>query len=390
MSGPQATILVVDDELVMCKRLEALLTPRDYQVITAANGEEALRQVRQAHPDLILLDVMLSGLDGFEVCRRLKDDPDTRLIPIVIVTVLSDIEHRIRGLEAGADDFLTKPVHRDELLARIRTSLRMKRTIDHKVRTLRQHIQQVADDKALFLSAMSHDLRTQLDAIIGFSEVLQDQAVGRLNEAQEEYINYILMGSMQLLNLINGLIDMSKMETGEASLEQNVFALRPLLAESVSLVQGQAQTHHIRLSLDIAEDVDMAFGDERKVRQVLFNLLSQALKVTPDYGQVGMQARVDTARVFITVWDSGPNIDPEELEGLFEEFRIAQGFVMQTARAGLGLALTKRLVELHGETIVVDSHPEQGTRFTFSLPFAKPEIGVPLETNDGFCDRGMP
>jgi DNA-binding response OmpR family regulator len=137
-AASQAIILVVDDEINIIRRMEALLLPRDYKVISAVNGAEALQQVQQERPDLILLDVMMPVMDGFEVCRRLKDDVETRLIPVVLMTALGDVEDRIKGLEAGADDFLTKPVHRDELLARIRTSLRLKQTIDHKVDTL-QH-----------------------------------------------------------------------------------------------------------------------------------------------------------------------------------------------------------------------------------------------------------
>ncbi len=136
MDEPQAKILVVDDEVKNVKLLEALLLPRGYTVVKAYNGEEALRQVQQEQPDLILLDVMMPLLDGFEVCKRLKENDETRLIPVVIMTALGQMEDRIKGIEAGADDFLTKPVHRDELMARIRTSLRLKRTIERRVSLL--------------------------------------------------------------------------------------------------------------------------------------------------------------------------------------------------------------------------------------------------------------
>ena len=141
MDEPQAKILVVDDEVKNVKLLEALLLPRGYTVVKAYNGEEALQQVRQEQPDLILLDVMMPLLDGFEVCQRLKGNDETRLIPIVIMTALGQVEDRIKGIEAGADDFLTKPFNRDELLARIRTSLRLKRTVERKVNLL-QDVQQ--------------------------------------------------------------------------------------------------------------------------------------------------------------------------------------------------------------------------------------------------------
>ena len=144
MVKPQAKILVVDDEAKNIKLLEALLLPRGYGVVCATNGEEALQQVQQERPDLILLDVMMPGLDGFEVCKILKDNADTRLTPVIIMTALGQVQDRIKGIEAGADDFLTKPIHRDELLARIRTSLRLKQTIDGKVDRLQQAQERLA------------------------------------------------------------------------------------------------------------------------------------------------------------------------------------------------------------------------------------------------------
>lgn len=138
MDEPHATILVVDDELKNVKLLEALLLPRGYTVVKAYNGEEALQQVQQMQPDLILLDVMMPILDGFEVCKRLKENDETRLIPVVIMTALGQVEDRIRGIEAGADDFLTKPVNQRELTARIETALRLKHAVDRKIGELRR------------------------------------------------------------------------------------------------------------------------------------------------------------------------------------------------------------------------------------------------------------
>jgi DNA-binding response OmpR family regulator len=137
MTDTQAKILVVDDEEKNVKLMEAILLPRGYQIIKAFNGEQALQQVQKESPDLILLDVMMPIMNGFEVCKKLKDDPETRLIPIVIMTALGELEDRVKGIEAGADDFLTKPVNRDELLARIQTSLRLKQAVQKKVDKLK-------------------------------------------------------------------------------------------------------------------------------------------------------------------------------------------------------------------------------------------------------------
>ncbi len=197
MDEPQAKILVVDDEVKNVKLLEALLLPRGYTVVKAYNGEEALQQVQQERPDLILLDVMMPLLDGFEVCKRLKENDETRLIPVVIMTALGQVEDRIKGIEAGADDFLTKPVHRDELLARIRTSLRLKRTIERKVGLL----QGVQEHLAKFVpQAVKHIIeenpaapelaKREQDVSVLFADI---SGYTRLSEAlPQEQVNFIV------------------------------------------------------------------------------------------------------------------------------------------------------------------------------------------------------
>jgi CheY-like chemotaxis protein len=188
MGEPPAKILVVDDEAKNVKLLEALLLPRGYQVLTASNGEEALQQVYQEQPDLILLDVMMPVMDGFAVCKRLKDDADTRLIPVVIMTALGQVEDRVKGIEAGADDFLTKPVNRDELLARIRTSLRLKQTIDSKMSLLQPRPEHLAP-APLYLTilrqgdTLAMDL-TESDPVVPRGQIPMEE--GLLTEIGEE------------------------------------------------------------------------------------------------------------------------------------------------------------------------------------------------------------
>ncbi len=369
MAEPQAKILIVDNEIQVVKRVEALLIPQNYEVITASGGEEALRLVQQKEPDLILLDVLMPVLDGFEVCRRLKDNAETCLIPVVFMTVLSDIGDRVKGLEAGADDFLTKPVHRDELLARIRTSLRLKQTIDHKVHALHRQLQEATERESQLFTNMSHELRTKLDVIIGFSEVLQEQTCGELNDEQEEYVNYILTGGNQMLDLVNGLLDLAKIEAGKMEVRLEELDLRSLLAESLELVQGGALAHDITLSLEIADDINTIVGDKRKVQQIVFNLLSNAVKFTPDQGTAGIKATETSEGVQIAVWDTGVGIAPEDQRRIFEEFQpLSDAHVTTTVGTGLGLALTKKFVELHGGTIELESRSGQGSTFTFSLP----------------------
>jgi CheY-like chemotaxis protein/class 3 adenylate cyclase len=205
MNEHQATILVVDDEVKNVKLMEALLLPRGYRIITAGHGEEALQRVSQERPDLILLDVMMPIMDGFEACKRLKDDPETRLIPVVIMTALGQVEDRVKGIEAGADDFLTKPVHRDELLARIRTSLRLKQTIDHKMSVL-QGIQEYltkfvpqsvkrlveANPEAPALEKREQDVSVLFVDISGYTRLSETLPQEQVNFIVERYFSSFL------------------------------------------------------------------------------------------------------------------------------------------------------------------------------------------------------
>ena len=223
--------------------------------------------------------------------------------------------------------------------------------------------------KSEFLANMSHELRTPLNAVIGFSEVLLEKMFGDVNEKQEEYLNDILTSGKHLLNLINDILDLSKIEAGKMELEPSTFDLRQLLEGSLTVVKERAQAHGIALSLDMTDDLDTVIADERKVKQIIFNLLSNAVKFTPDNGKVGIRARRVADAVEISVWDTGIGITPEDQQRVFEEFQQAgQTLTGKPEGTGLGLTLTRKFVELHGGTMRLDSAPGKGSTFTFVLP----------------------
>jgi signal transduction histidine kinase len=223
--------------------------------------------------------------------------------------------------------------------------------------------------KSQFLANMSHELRTPLNAIIGFSQVLLEKMFGDLNDKQEDYLNDIFTSGKHLLNLINDVLDLSKIEAGKLEVELEKVDLRKLLEGSLVVVRERALRHDIRLSLDMADNVDTVTADERKVKQIVFNLLSNAVKFTPDKGQVGIRARKFDALVEIAVWDSGVGIALEDQQRIFEEFQqIERGLTDKQEGTGLGLALTRKFVELHGGKIWAESTRGHGSTFTFTLP----------------------
>jgi signal transduction histidine kinase len=223
--------------------------------------------------------------------------------------------------------------------------------------------------KSEFLANMSHELRTPLNAIIGFSEVMIGGMAGPQSEKQKEFCGDIRESGKHLLSLINDILDLSKVEAGRMELEMARFDLRHAMDNALTLVRGRAEAHSIELETLISEDVDEFEGDERKLKQILLNLLTNAIKFTPEGGTVTLEARRSEETYVFSVKDTGIGIAPEDQERVFEEFRqVGFDSARKAEGTGLGLTLTKRLVELHGGRITVDSTPGRGSTFTFNLP----------------------
>jgi signal transduction histidine kinase len=216
---------------------------------------------------------------------------------------------------------------------------------------------------------MSHELRTPLNAIIGFSEVLMDKMFGELNAKQLDYLKDIHDSGRHLLSLINDILDLSKIEAGRMDLEISSFHLPTALSNAMTLVRERAQRHGIALKLDVDPGLGDFQADERKFKQIVVNLLSNAVKFTPDGGRVDVKARLDTTSVEIAVKDTGIGIAPEDQAAVFEEFKqVGRDYTKKAEGTGLGLALTKRFVELHGGSIGLESALGKGSTFTVSFP----------------------
>jgi signal transduction histidine kinase len=215
---------------------------------------------------------------------------------------------------------------------------------------------------------MSHELRTPLNAIIGFSQALRERMFGELNSKQEEYLDDILSSANHLLSLINDVLDLSKVEAGQVELEVTAFSLRDALERGVVMVRERATEDGVQVALSSDPELDVVEGDERRIRQVIFNLLSNAVKFTPTGGAVDVSATQVNGEVRVSVADTGPGLAPEDHERIFEEFQQTDVGVGQREGTGLGLALSKRLVELHGGRIWVDSELGKGSTFVFTLP----------------------
>jgi signal transduction histidine kinase len=223
--------------------------------------------------------------------------------------------------------------------------------------------------KSDFLANMSHELRTPLNAIIGFSEVLSEKMFGELNEKQADYMKDIHESGKHLLSLINDILDLSKIEAGRMDLEMSSFHLPTALSNAMTLVRERAQRHGIQLGLKVDKRLGEFNADERKFKQIVLNLLSNAVKFTQDGGRVDVSAKSFDGKIEIAVRDTGIGIAPEDHQAVFEEFKqVGRDYTRKAEGTGLGLALTKRFVELHGGEIRLESAPGKGSTFTFTLP----------------------
>ncbi len=254
--------------------------------------------------------------------------------------------------------------NRDELGALAANLNRM----NDELGRLYRELEAASRHKSEFLANMSHELRTPLNAIIGFSQVMREEMFGKVNEKQAEYLDDITSSGNHLLSLINDVLDLSKVEAGQVELEVHPFSLREALERGVVMMRERATKDGVRVAFAADPEVDVVEGDERRIKQIIFNLLSNAVKFTPAGGEVDVSATRINGEVRVSVADTGPGIAPEDRERIFEEFQQSETGVGLREGTGLGLALSKRFVELHGGRIWLESELGRGSTFTFALP----------------------
>lgn len=365
-------LLVVDDEPANVEVLRDLLEALDYRTLGAESGTAALAAVRERRPDLVLLDVMMPGMNGFEVCRALKADPETAGIPVVFVTALSAADDRVRGIDAGGDDFLTKPFSRPVLVARIRALLRLKAAQDElaeSYRRLRQ-VEALKDDLARMVV---HDLKGPLTGIMAGLEMVVDGDAGPLTGPQRRLLDDARDQGTDLLRLVDNLLDVARLDDpGVLPQVRQVDSAR-LLREVAAGWQVRAERDRARITVDAPAGVAMR-ADEGMVRRVVANLVGNALR----HGGPGVQVRISAVRsrdpegVQVTVADSGPGIAETDQELIFRKYGQAaeadSAAPSSVAGSGLGLTFCKLAVEAHGGRIWVQSRPGAGARFHFVLP----------------------
>ena len=353
-------ILIVDDVLPNVQIAKAILQMDGYAVATAESGPEALKHIRQNHVDLILLDIMMPDMDGFDVARTIKEMPTFSDVPIIYLTARNDEESITKGFELGAVDYITKPFRGAELRMRVRTHL--------KLRFIQRRLQEANAAKDKFFSIIAHDLRSPFTALVGMSQYLAT-GIDKLDaETAKEFLQGMHKSSKNAFNLLENLLEWARIQTDRMPLEAEEIDVAEIVRENLVLFDVNISKKGLSIENNL-QQVELAYADENSINAVVRNLLSNAIKFAPEDGRIALHSNRTENEVVITVQDNGPGIDQEVLPNLFRiDVRHTQTGTDRERGTGLGLVLCKEFIEKNGGQISVESEPGQGAMFMFSLP----------------------
>jgi signal transduction histidine kinase len=356
-------ILVVDDSPDNLFLVQTILEEEGYKITLAEDGATALEYVKQSPPQLVLLDVMMPEMDGYEVTKRIRENKKLPFIPILLITA-HDHPSVVRGLDTGAEDFIRKPVEVDELLARVRSLLRLKHAIDER--------DQIARQREDFVSWMTHDLRTPIVAAERMLMLFQQGALGELSPAMQEAMTTMARSNRNLLAMVNTLLEVYRYEAGRKTLTFSPVNVQEVVKEVIQELSPLAGEKNLSLSFQSGETLNSkVVGDRLELHRVFTNLIGNAIKFT-DKGSVEVRlsnspdiSKPDASWVVVEVQDTGQGISPEDQKVLFERFR--QGSHKRSG-SGLGLHLSRKIVETHQGSIELKSELGQGSLFIVRLP----------------------
>lgn len=376
LSVPNATkadrILVVDDAPDNVLLVQTILEEEGYEISTADNGFSALKQIDKSVPDLVLLDVMMPGMDGYEVTKRIRQNKELPFIPILLITA-HDNASVAQGLDMGADDFIRKPVEMDELLARVRSLLRLKHSVDER--------NSIALQREDFVSRLAHDLRTPLVAADRMLTLMQQGALGEISLPMRDAFGTMVRSNKNLIDMVNMLLEVYRYEAGRKSLSFAAVDLRQLITEVAEELAPLADAKGLSLNLDLTESAESAPiakypGDRLELHRLLTNLIGNAIKFT-DSGSIDIRLKAANSPAFtsftnqplawviIEIQDTGAGISLAEQTKLFERFGPG---THKRSGSGLGLHLCRQIVEAHRGTIEAKSELGKGSLFTIRLP----------------------
>lgn len=362
----EMVVLVAEDDATTRGMLAQYLKKKGLSVITAGDGEEALKIVENNAISIALLDWVMPGINGMEVVRRIREKESASYVYIIMLTAKEGSEDLLAGFEAGIDEYIQKPVNLRELYARVKVGMRIA-GLEQALNEKQNRLYDLVHIKNKFIGIAAHDLRNPVISIRGFSELLLKNK-SALTEEQREFISIIHSTSDNMLALLNDLLDLSQIESGKLDIKKTSGSLKKVIEERIRLHKLQADQKRTAINMDLKKLPDFDF-DEQRISQAVDNLLTNAIKFSPPGTNINLTLRKDNGAAIFSVCDEGPGIPVEEQHMLFNEFqRLSIRPTGGESSTGLGLAIAKKIVEAHGGHIEFESHVGRGSIFSIVLP----------------------
>ena len=362
------TVLVVDDTPGNLRVLVESLSNRGLKVLVATDGKSAIERATYGQPDLILLDVIMPGIDGFETCRIFKEKPETRDIPVIFMTALSDTSQKVKAFEVGAVDYVTKPFEEEELIARVDAHLTIRQLQADLLRRNHQ-LEELNQLKNEFLGMAAHDIRNPLTTILAASGLLEMTAANTTPGQLAKLSQQIQSAGNRVQTLLTNLLDVNAIDSGARHINIQPIDVASVLEQTATRHETSAQDKDIRLMQDLEPNGDCILADNTAIGQILDNLVSNAIKYSEPHKTVWITSQRSQKRISVSVRDEGPGLSKEDLGKMFKKFaRLTPRPTAGETSTGLGLWIVKELVQSMQGTIRCESVLGQGTSFIVDFP----------------------
>lgn len=367
------SILVVDDNEMNVDLLVNILERYHFTIYTAMRGQEALELVENHLPEIVLLDINMPGMSGYDVCRQMKSKEASRDIPVIFISALDDMDNVLEGFEAGGVDYITKPFKYREVIARVQTQVllsRQKRQIEKMREREHQHYESMDKLRRQFIGSATHDLKNPLFVISGYADMLEMSSKIDEDEQLLGFVHSIQRGVDKMSGLVHDILDLLQLET-EVTLMKKAVDFQTFLQHSTNDLLIRASEKNIKLTVHPPDEKIEIQIDVQRMGRVMDNLVTNAIKYTPAGGEVDVVGKVGYQIVVIDVIDTGLGIPSDIVPKIFEPFeRVNTEEHMAQEGTGLGLSIVRTLVEQHGGSVQVESELGQGSRFSVTLPIA--------------------
>ena len=362
-------VLIVDDNPNNVKVIAVILRQLNYKLVIATSGKSAIELVEKTRPDLILLDIMMPEMDGYETCEIIKSDPKNKNLPIIFLTALNEKENIVKGFEKGGVDYITKPFNKDELISRVKTHLELKFTRDELQETT-NHLTDLNALKDKMFSVIGHDLRSPLGSVQMTLELLSQDIIQPGDEDYKETIDLLKKTTDEVYSLLENLLGWAKSQSGNLTVEPESLKLLDVVNSIFLLHRGNLNLKQIEFENKVDTDIT-ALADLNTIKVVLRNIVSNAIKFTPEKGKITIDACQKDNHVEVSVTDSGVGIPEENIPKLFDSKKHLTTYgTNRESGSGLGLVLCKNFIEKNNGEVWVESEVGNGTTFYFSLPLA--------------------